>query len=74
MEKIKQFEFNYNKKYSIGDVIYPYYNKSNKWYKQKYWIVITDVSNEGYAMKWHYCYDQEVAELYSMVIKLKQSK
>lgn len=65
-------DFNYNRDYEVGDVIYPFYNSSNKWYKTKVWIVITAVDKNKRPLKWHYSYNKEIAELYSMIIKLEK--
>ena len=66
----------YNKKYNVGDVIYPFYNGTLGFFKTPIWSVVVKVNKKGNWKTLKYWYDNETAELHSMFLRLivKQKK
>lgn len=71
---MKKFVKDQSKRYKVGDIVYPYYNGTTRWFKKPRWDVITQVSPDGTISEVHYLYNYEAARAIEIMQILNKGK
>ena len=65
---------NTKKPWQIGEIRYPAYNDTSKWWKQARWDLITEVDTEGNIEHCYYMWSYETVKAVELIIILMTLK
>lgn len=62
-----------NRRYKVGDIIYPYYNKTSEWYKKSRWDLVVKVNKKGNPIDTRYIWNYATVRAIELIALIQKS-